>query len=267
MNSIDSEREEPGRRTPYMTRKDMGYVLLILLAGFVVYYFAFYIPNKNRRDYVVSQGNLKQLHQTLIAYADQNDDGLPAVFEMGAGGKVSLDRFGRPITWATLSGAHYLSPDLLKNPKNHPDWDTLITWGKDPNRAVNLSYGMLAPLGLQRRYSIKEPNIVILLAETIGGGRAHSLDPIPLDVPERRDGFIIGYNDNNLSPTRNSEYVTRLAFTAPASDTPLSARQPVHPGRNTLAITVSGSLVQLSAEDMAVEKIGNAPTGKWAPFR
>ncbi len=267
MNTLDSEREEPGRRTPYMTRKEMAYALLILLAVFVAYYFFFYLPNKDRRDYVVSQGNLKQLHQVLIAYSEQNDEGLPAVFGMGPEGRVSLDRSGRPITWATLTGAHFLPPDTLKNPKNHPEWDTLITWGKDPNRPVNLSYGMLAPLGLQRRYSILNPNEAILLAETIGGGRANSLNPLPLDVPEKRDGFIIGYNDNNEKPTQDSEYVTRLAFTAPDPNTPLSARQPVHPGRSTLAITVTGSLVQLSASDMVVDKIGNAPSGRWAPFR
>ncbi|MEM4408893.1 MAG: hypothetical protein QXI19_09145 [Candidatus Caldarchaeum sp.] len=267
MSTIEPDQGRRGERSPYITKREIVYAFVILIVALVIYYFIFYVPWKNSRDYVVSQGNLRRLHQAIITYSEQNDEGLPAVFAVGTGGRVSLDRFGRPITWANLTGANHLEPELLKNPKSRSEWDTLITGGKNPYSAMHLSYGMLAPLGLQRRYTVTEPNIVILLAETIGGGRANSLDPLPLDVPDKRDGFIIGYNDSNTSPTQGSQYVTRLAFIADSPDTPLQERLPVHPGRSVLAITVSGTLVHLSASDMLLEKVGNAPAGKWAPFR
>ncbi len=250
-----------------MSRRDWKVIGALGIALGLLFYFFLYRPAKDRRDVVVSKENLHAIYNALSLYAVSNSDGLPIVYQRQAGGAAYVDAFGSPVTWANIVYGYGQLQGRLNNPKSRREWDTLLADPCEPDKTINLSYGMVAALSAERIYAVKDPNKAILLAETIGGGHANTRNPYPLDVPGGRDGFLIGYSDNNFSPTEDSEFATRLAFIADAAGAPDARRRPIHPGRAVLAITVGGNLIELQPVDMRVDKAGKVPIGRWAPFR
>ncbi|MFN8139065.1 MAG: hypothetical protein U0R49_04630 [Fimbriimonadales bacterium] len=253
----EEDRDTDRRGSPLLNLRTAALMVVVLLGGLTLV-LALVMPGcMERKGWYITKSNLKSLSAAFQTYAQSNDSGFPPAFETREDG-VALSN-GRPLTWATQI-AEYVQPDSLKNPRNKDEWDTLVGY---PGRQepANLSYGANGAIlfsGL-RTYDLQNSNNLVLLAETIGGGQMNSHDPLPLDVPEKRDGFLIGFDDSNGPPTNKSQTVTRLAFfNARSKDA-----APLHSAHGVAAISPEGGLIVLSAGD---QQLANART-RWVPKR
>lgn len=263
-NISEDDREEKRKRSPLVTRREILFIVFLTVLSIPI---VLYLLRgcKEHRDWVVSKQNLQAIGQAIQVYTHLNNEGLPPIAERRAEGIVH-DRYGKPLIWASQVFGALSVRDAFDNPKLPTEWETEISAPGGQGESVPLGYGMLSALDTARLYEVARPSNVVLLAETICNGYGNSFDPLPIPGTPK-DGFVIGYDDNNDFPTAKSNYVTRLAFLAENPSIPISAREPLHRGRGTLALTVDGSILVLRASDQVVTKSGTLPTGLWAPFR
>ncbi|MEO7454506.1 MAG: hypothetical protein ABIV13_07060 [Fimbriimonadales bacterium] len=229
----------------------------ILAVVLVLAYFFLIGPALKHANFVRSKANLKAMARGLGLYAEANNDGFPPVYFPGA-----KDANGRPITWANQIFDYVGRMEVFENAANPEGGNTMLTrTDTQGNREdVALSYGMLSSADTARRYEMRDD--AILLAETIGSGVCGSFNPLPLGGT---DGFTIGYDNSNVFPDAQTNYVTRLAFLG-EGPSPLGLMS-VHPlGIN--AIRADGSLVTFSSagEAFSVSKSGGKPSGQWVPY-
>jgi hypothetical protein len=80
-----------------------------------------------------------------------------------------------------------------------------------------------------------------------------------------QDGFMIGYDNSNLFPDAETEFVTRLAFVGPGSSP--QGLTSVH-SQGVNAIRADGSLVtfKTAGEAFPVNKSGGKLSGQWVPY-
>jgi len=260
----EEEREERRKRSPLATRREFLYILFFTIASIPI---VLYLLRgcKDHRDWVVSKQNLQAIGQAIQVYTHLNNEGLPPIAERRAEGIVH-DKFGKPLIWASQVYGALSIRDAFDNPKLPTEWETTISIPGGDGEWISLGYGMLSSLDTARLYEVARPSNVVLLAETICNGLGNSFDPLPIPGTPK-DGFVIGYDDSNNFPTTQSKFATRLAFLAENPSVLMDAREPLHRGRGTLALTVDGSIRILQASDQAVTRSGTLPTGLWAPFR
>lgn len=255
----DEDRDVERRSSQYVPMRSAFLILGLLILATALILLLIMPGCLAQKRYYVTKTNLKAISSAFQSYASSNDDGLPPAFE-GTLNRIATSN-GKPVTWASRI-VEYIDPSVLKNERNEADWNTIINHPLT-GEPLSLSYGanasiLTAPL---KTYDIRNGSDLILAAETIGGGRANSFNPMPLDVPEQRDGFLIGFDNTNREPDRMSKRVTRLAFW---SDTPIAAPeglQPLHGPRGVASITLEGRLVPLFAQDQMLDSARR----RWVP--
>ncbi len=259
--SFESEVDrDVERRGPQYVSLRTSFFALGILVLIISIFLAIVMPGcLARKRLFITQANLKALASGFQAYADSNDEGLPPAFEAADGKPVVSN--GVPDTWASRI-IDYVDPAVMNNPSSSSEWDSRVA---DPKTAkpVSLSYGANAALLSPplRTTQIANPGELVLLAETIGGGRQNSFDPVPLEVPELRDGFLIGFDNTNGRPNSASTRVTRLAFISEVKNPKLSDMRSLHPDHGLAAITVEGRILALQAEDQML----GTQQRRWVP--
>ncbi len=259
----EDERDTERRSSPYMSRKEFRIILMGFLILLVPFYFL-YGSCKRDRDFVVSKENLHAMFGAISLYAQDNNEGLPTVFQKEADGTVLIDGYGRPVVWANLV-LSYMDAKKMNNPSSEMEWDVEITRPSSGGEGTQLSYGMLSSLSTARFYDVNNPSECVLLAESISSGLGNSLNPMPLGV--KKDGFCIGYDDSNGMLTERSNYSTRVAFFGIEPKAKMNQLTSIHGDKGTLAISVSGTLRVLRSIDLTIPRNGKTAVGPWAPFR
>jgi hypothetical protein len=255
--SGDEDRDVERRGPTYITPKFMALSFGIVVIAIVLTYFFVIGPARDHANFVRSKSNLKAMAVGLGLYAAANNDGLPPVYLPGV-----KDANGRPLTWANQIFDYVGRMEVFANGANPDDGNTMLTRTQtDGNRVdVSLSYGMLSSADTARRYEIQDG--AILLVESIGSGAMGSYNPMPLGG---QDGFMIGYDNSNLFPDAETEFVTRLAFVGPGSSP--QGLTSVH-SQGVNAIRADGSLVtfKTAGEAFPVNKSGGKLSGQWVPY-
>ncbi|GIV07558.1 MAG: hypothetical protein KatS3mg017_0760 [Fimbriimonadales bacterium] len=157
------------------------------------------------------QSNLKDIATAINLYQLDYTNTLPLAYYAKPDGTPQTDSAGRPLTWV-LCISSYMKRDLqraLQCPADPTGGSTVITDPRNSRRTLTLSYGFYAPLSGVRMEDLPNPGLSVLIADSLAGGQNGSLNPNPL--VGGNDGFALTFDDALSKPTKNSNYVVRLA--------------------------------------------------------
>ncbi|MCS6919642.1 MAG: hypothetical protein NZM28_07725 [Fimbriimonadales bacterium] len=157
------------------------------------------------------QSNLKDIATAINLYQLDYANTLPLAYYANPDGSPQTDSAGRPLTWV-LCISSYMKRDLqraLKCPADPTSGSTVITDPRDSSKTLTLSYGFYTPLSGARLEDLPNPGLCVLIADSLAGGQNGSLNPNPL--VGGNDGFMLTFDDAQVKPTENSQYVVRLA--------------------------------------------------------
>lgn len=199
-------------RSQYVSKKDVkiviGGIVLLALLGVPVYKM---LERNAQRSQCAN--NLRAISSAINQYSELHDGRYPPIMRTGPNGEPDLGETGYPYTWAS-------DVDELMSPRATFTCPTAapkeLTTIEGHGKTIHLAYGMYEPYGGFLRNLVPNPDQTVLIAETSNLGAAGSYDPMPYKnlngdvVPW--DGFVIGWNNTNDTPTSSSAFATRLAF-------------------------------------------------------
>lgn len=248
-----------------MTRKEWRIVLIAALAFgillFIIYKFA-----EKESQFHVCTGNFQQMKNAIFVYAASNNDRLPPVFAEGGDKEPllipSMSPSGAaPYSWVSLIQpamevrASFVCPSASAAERCNNLHST------DPKADLPSTYGMYRARSAWPLTLIRDPDRTAIITETSNMGTAKTYDPIPFK--SGHDGISIGWNDSNDEMTKESAFVTRLAFPE-SSDGKFSEMGPSRHGRGINVLFASGRRGLLKPPDARIERLGNEPTGYWS---
>jgi len=248
----------------YLSFKDLrvlGLIMLVLLACL----YPIYLYGKRKSEKAQCVNNIKAMSDALGLYAKDHDDGLPPVYRSDDQGMPSLGDAGLPYTWASdLSG--YMNPRAsFKCPSASEDE---IAYVEDPTsgkKKIAVTYGFYYPYGGVKMFNIENIDSTVLITETSNNGSNETFNPKPLTDAAGKilpDAFVIGWNDSNLVPTKNSTVVTRLAFRGLKDRNYTTATARHDEGNN--ALLASGAKMAMNASESRIRQSSGLPGGMWA---
>jgi hypothetical protein len=207
---------EVSSRGQYMTRRDMRTILIslaVLAIGSVPVYRFLLAQTESSR----CTRNMQGISEALTLYTTEHDGKLPPIDETetldGLAPSVSPD--GKVYTWASDVSVYMNARSTFLCPSAKPS-ELVAT--EDPRGTTHdflSSYGMYSAYGTVLNSLIENPDQTIIIAETSNEGSLKTYDPDPLKSQTGKilpDGFVIGWNGGNLEPTKDTRFVTRLAF-------------------------------------------------------
>jgi hypothetical protein len=261
---IDAERTDEKPKSEYLSKKDflrMGIGIVVL--GIILW--PAYVLLKQNAESHLCKSNVNQLYQAINLYASENNGRLPPVYVTTETDAPYVER-GAAYAWVHLIDGYVKDNAAFTCPS--ADLTEGVPTRTSHSTTINLDYGMYAPLGGEPIDQIEDPDESIMLGETANMGAGKTFDPLPFKdgagtvVPF--DGFVIAFNDSNLLPTKQSQFVTRLAF----DDTADGIFKPKGPSRHRDGIhflTVSGHLRTLGPTAAEIHRTGTGDvTGLWA---
>lgn len=260
------EPESSKRRSSYLSRRDIK-VLAILLVLFLAIMYPIYIYYFHVSQRYKCKTNLKDIGESINLYAEDWNDRYPVLYaiEPGTSDGPLLDKSNRPYTWGSLIDRYAKRRGILRCPSAEPEEALEAQDPQTTKRGVTMTYGMYVGLGSQPRNLIRSPDSTVLITETSNYGANDTYDPVPLrgkdGVPSPYDGFMIGY-DTGLTPTRETQHVTRLAFEGTKDKDFSAKRAGRHFGKN-LFLFAGGNVADLNANAAQVKMLGERPTGSW----
>jgi|LakMenE18May11ns_1017448.scaffolds.fasta_scaffold9820519_1 hypothetical protein len=193
----------------YLSRKDAKWLIgatIIVGIGLIPVYL--YLRDKAWKSSCIK--NMSGMMEAITIYAANSDDRMPPLYNTDDNGEPFLDKQGLPYTW--ISDIKPYSSDRISFicPAAKPEE---IAYSVDANTGEPLgsTYGFYAPYATATIASIDDPNNVILLVETSNKGSQGSYDPLKFKSGGD-DGFVVGWDNNNFAPDKETQAVTRLAF-------------------------------------------------------
>lgn len=261
------EGGEPSSSSQYLSRKDVKWILAILVVLGIFMIPIYRIMLDGRNEHICRQ-NLSQISKALGVYAEEHDGRYPPLFVTGSNGAPYLDEQGRAYTWVSLlkdgmntrSSFQCPASEDVENARNqHPSSST---------ETILSTYGMYAPYSAFSIAEIANPEQVVIVAETSNHGSGKTYDPLPFktadgtEVPN--DGFVIGFEDSNTDVTRRSKRVTRLAL-GETADGQFKPHGLTRHSKGIWGLTVSGEGVMIGPEGAVMDLLSpGRPQGRWA---
>ena len=261
---------EGASRSEYINRKDLKWIIIILVALGVVLA-PVYLTMRAQQQKQACAANLGQIYKGLFLYSQLNDDRLPPVYEMEANGTPRVQDVGGKgavISWASHLGSHIPDRVRMSCPASTADENvpTLVYGRPGKDDAIEpVSYGMVVSLSSMPLNDLADQNGTLLITETANNGAQGSYNPQPFRLDGKvvpYDGLAIGWNTSNSFPTPQTEWMTRLAFRNTSQGN--FGGQTL--GRHNLvnnAIMADGSLRHISAPDAKVKIQRGRPSGIW----
>lgn len=211
-----ADTEESSATQQYLSKKDLRNIgcVLVFLVALVVPIFAYLKADSEKSR---CRANMRGIAQALIAYAQDNSDRLPPLFE-SAPGTFSPNVVDGAVrgSWAA-NILRYMGPRTnFVCPSAKPEEKV---WHQHPERSAErfaTTYGMYAPMATVNIASIGAQNFQALATESVPSGNLGTYNPERFRdadgnvIPQ--DGFVVGLDDSNEWPTDASRLVTRLAF-------------------------------------------------------
>lgn len=209
--------------------------------------------------------NMKAIGQALTEYATDNDDRFPPTHYMEADGSPALVK-GLPDTWVTKIREHMSERQNFVCPTSKPSERVKSLAEGKGQSMVESSYGFYRGLSSTPRSQIANLADVIAVAETSNNGNLGSYDPVPFGPQGSQlpDGFLIGWDDSNLTFSRATKRVTRLAFYGSGGEeTKARHGSNVHQAPSINAVSADGHLRVLVPGDSMVEHSPPRLKGLW----
>jgi hypothetical protein len=264
----DTDAPEGAKQSSaYMSRKDIKWIVAILIVLFVVGWPVWY-AFMEQRDKQVCATNMRGIYEAMMLYAEQNDSRLPPLYHVGENGAPYLSD-GKPFVWASL-----LLPYMNQRAKFYcpasEESERMPTIGYDERtdeRAdFDLTYGMYLPMGTIPHLLATNASDTALLLETTNNGALGTYNPVPFrdangDVVPF-DAFMVGFNDSNEMLTPDSKWVTRLAFRDAAKGYESGKAIPRH-GLGIHVIFLDGHKGFFKAPNAKVRNIFPDADGPW----
>jgi hypothetical protein len=146
--------------------------------------------------------------------------------------------------------------------------DEEVAFVEDPTsgkKKIAVTYGFYYPYGGVKMFNIENQDNTILISETSNSGSNDTYNPHPLTDPAGKpiaDAYVIGWSDSNLFPSKNSQYVTRLAFTGSKAGSFLTVTARHDEGNN--ALVAAGGKIDIKANSARINIVAGLPGGIWA---
>lgn len=261
-NNEPDDRTDELPRSGHLSRKDLkvlavGLVVFGAILGLVYYYM---LRDAERK---ICRTNMSAVFKAISLYAIDNDSQLPPTHQMVPGSIEPVVENGAAITWVT-SVSQYIDPKRdFVCPSASPE-EYAMNQGYSETKgtySIPSTYGLYAAMSAVSISLVQNPSDVILLAETSNKGARDTYDPLPFDAPY--DGFLVGWDTNNVWPTDETAFVTRLAFYN-GSKGPYGKEAIPRHDKGIHMFTVEGSMITAEPPAADVRMNQGVPVGQWA---
>lgn len=202
----DPEEDEGRRPSHHISARDIRIIAIVLivlaLGGWPVYMIAL-----RKTQTVLCAKNLRKIGSALSQYLEDNDGHFPFAYETMGYGSTDVQPHGKyALTWQWALNQYTNDPSIFRCPSAE---NTENTPTSDGSTVLYSSYGMLNAYSGISYSSISIPSSKYIVSETTTGGAKKTYDPLPLGLP---DGFVIGFNNDQDRPDKETAAATRLAF-------------------------------------------------------
>ncbi len=253
-------------RSQYVSKKDVKVVVTALVILSILLY-PVYQYMKGESEKSRCKANLKAIGEALALYAQNHDDRLPPLGATDSNGNLQLDASGLPYTWIDDASAFLNARAGLTCPSAQPNELTSMQHPTEMGKKLESTYGMYAPYASALLSIVENPDEQIVVGETSNFGASGSYDPLPLKDSSGKvagnDGFVIGWNNDNLNPTSSTDAVTRLAYPGTSNGTFREGGETRHPKGN-FYLNATGGLMALPPSGAVVHIRGGMPALPWA---
>lgn len=249
----------------YMSKKDLKWIIAILLILLLVggpTWYAF-LEQRNKQ---VCATNMKGIYEAMMLYAEQNDDRVPPLYEIGANNAPLLFD-GKPHVWASLLLPYMNQRANFYCPASE-EVERMPTYGNDGRRRADfeLTYGMYLPMGSFPHLLSTNAADTVLLVETTNHGALGTYNPMPFRNEDGDvvpfDAFMVGFNDSNVGLTPESTSVTRLAIKNTAKGYDANNTVPRH-GKGIHVFFLDGHKGYFKAPNGKIKNIFPEADGPW----
>jgi hypothetical protein len=212
---VDAPEEASKAGSAYFSKKDVRTILIVIAAVTAIaipLYYAF----MQQRDKQVCATNMHAIYNAMMQYAEQNDQRLPPLYEVGGNG-APLVMHGKPSVWASQLVPYMNTRATFFCPAAEED-EKMPALGYDgrSRKDIDLTYGMYLPMGTFPYLLATSQSDTAVLVETSNHGSQGSFNPLPFRNAEGTevpfDAFMAGFDDSNEALTPESKSITRLAF-------------------------------------------------------
>jgi prepilin-type processing-associated H-X9-DG protein len=210
--AFDPDAPEDRRSSQYVSRRDVrvvGVVLIVLAASaWPIYMFMLRGMHES-----VCKKHLRRIGTAIGNYTVDFDEHLPYAYEtLGYDSSEIRPRNGMAYTWHWPLMAYMKEDevnDVFTCPAAGDEENTKVT---DGSKIVSVSYGMLNAYSGVDFGTVANPGQKFLISETIRNGNLESYDPLPFPGVGVNDGFVIGFDNDQTYPDKETKYATRLAY-------------------------------------------------------
>lgn len=216
-DTYDPDAPEDRPSSQHISKKDLriiGPILLVLaIAAYPIYLHLLKGVHQS-----VCRRQLKRVGSALIQYVTDYDDYLPFAYEtQGYNSNEIALRKGVAYTWHWPLKQYTGTFDVFKCPAAHPEENSRSS---DNDTFAETSYGMPAAYSGLQYSTIASPNQKFIILETSKNGSRDTYDPLPLTTRDSEgrsvevvdDGFLAGFNNEQVYPSASTRFATRLAF-------------------------------------------------------
>lgn len=218
MSQYDPDAPEGAkpRGDSYVSRKDIKWIVLIVVVLGIVFYPVYDLMRKDSEKKQCGS-NIQQIAKAITQYAALNDDRFPPLYDEVEPGLPRLVD-GHPYIWASLVGTYMSSRAGFGCPAATPE-EHCRFHSNESKQPVMLAYGMFLAAAARPDYQIPAKETLVLLAETNNHGAGSSYNPVPFQYEDgsilKDDGFVVGFDNKpngNYDTSVATRFVTRLAF-------------------------------------------------------
>lgn len=208
-DQYDPNAPEDRRSSQYVSRRDVRIVSVVLVvlafAAWPLYVYMLHGVHES-----VCKKHLHRIGSAIGNYVLDFDEHLPFAYEtVGYEGMDIRPMNGLAHTWHWALKPYMQSTDVFTCPEASDDQNTRVT---DGSKVMPVSYGMLGAYSGVDFNTIPNPGQKFLISETVKNGNAGTYDPYPFPEVGGEDGFIIGFDNDQLYPNKDTKYATRLAY-------------------------------------------------------
>lgn len=260
-DEFDPQAPEDRRSSDLMSRKDWRVVAIVLfflaLIGWPIYLKLAADANK-----ALCKRNMRKIGAAMGEYTNDFDGRLPFAYETTGFESTEVRlRDHLAYTWQWQLQRYTRDWSVFACPAAEEAEHTKTSDGF----SVHVSdYGMLAGFSGIDTATVANPDRSFIVGETSNFGSLNSYDPLPIQVegsPLRNDGFMIGFDNDQIYPNEQTKQVTRLAFRDVGKGNYNSDSRSRHPG-GIFMLTLDGGIRTIEGNDANVKRFGGS-YGPW----